>query len=170
MIRCRGHRLLYHRLRRHFPSPAFWARRRLRARGRRRKARMQKRLVVLFSLVGIVDSEIADCLNKSIRVTDVAGERDRVTRARVTSYEQFAADLSVLGQAFPLQVLKLDRTLVIVELANKVLAIVDCGPTEKHVREELHRPLTLCHAPALVLRLPNLAQVRSICRSRLLFY
>ena len=39
---------------------------------------------------------------------------------------------------------------------------------KKHVGQKLHRPLTLNHTPALVLRRPNLSQVWGIRGARLL--
>ena len=82
--------------------------------------------------------------------------------------QEFAANLSVLHQALSFQVLDRDGPLMVIQLANQILAIVNSGPAQKQVREKLHRPLALSNPATLVLRLPHLSQVRRIRRARLL--
>ena len=86
---------------------------------------MQKRLVVDLRLVGIIHCEIRDGFNKSIRSADIPVERDRIARACMAAGQQFTANLSVLRQSLALQIFYLNRRLVVIQLANQVLAIVE---------------------------------------------
>ena len=86
----------------------------------------------------------------------------------MTARQQFPANLSVLVQSLALQILDLDRPFVVIQLANQILAIVDRGPAEKQVGQELHRPLALHDPVALVLRRPHFSQIRGISGTRLL--
>src|ERR1039458_8285592 len=88
---------------------------------RPRLARPAQFFPVLFGLVGVEGAESGQRLGEAIAGAKVAGNRLRVAGAGVATSQQFAAEFGVGLKAVAGQVFKVDRTLVIVELAHQVI-------------------------------------------------
>ncbi len=82
--------------------------------------------------------------------------------------EHLAADGRVLQQGRGFEHTQVDGGLVVVELADQVIAAGDGGPAEERVGLQLHGALAFHRAAALVVRLARVAQVGRVGGVRLL--
>src|SRR5581483_5493068 len=91
---------------------------------------------------------------------DVAG-------ARMTTAEQLTADGGIFREAAALQLYRIYRRFVIIELPNEVIAVCNCRPAEKWIGLPLHGALAFRNALALMRRRASSgAMTREIRRIR----
>ena len=126
-------------------------------------------LPVAIGLIGVVGGEFCDGVVEAGGAADVAGEYGGVSSAGVAAGEYFAAEAGVFEQACGFDGGEVDGGLVIVELADEVVAALDGGPSEEGVGLELHGALAFDGAAALVVGLKLLAEVRSVGGGDFLF-
>ncbi len=105
---------------------------------------------VLLGLVGVGLCEFEDGGVKAGALADVAGEGGGIAGAGVSAGEEFAAEIGVVDQGVGREGLEIERTFVIVELANEEVALMDGGPAEEGIRLELHGALAFDDAAALM--------------------
>ena len=87
---------------------------------------------------------------EALRGAEIAGEHARIAGARVSLGQQFAADFSVLHQAFAFEVVGFDSALVVAQLAHEIGPVLDGRPSKKDVRLHQHAPDAFHHALAMV--------------------
>ena len=104
----------------------------------------------MFGLVGVGAGEAEDGVVETVAVAEVSGDGDGVAGAGVAAGEEFAADVGVAQQAGGGEGVEVERGLVVVELADEVVAASDGGVAEEGVAGELHGTLAVDDAMALV--------------------
>ena len=83
------------------------------------------------------------------------------------SRQQLAADLCIGRKTAALQVLQLNRPLVVVELTHQILSVANMRPAQERIGLHLHGALSLRHSLAVVLRRVGVRQIGRIRRRRL---
>ena len=110
---------------------------------------------------------MGDGVVKAFGGADVASENGAIPASRVSPGEEFAADAGILHQAGGLDGRNVERTLVVIKLANDVVATIDLRPAQEGVGLELHGTFALDNTTPLVVRLHcGAAYIRRICGER----
>ena len=123
---------------------------------------------ILLRLVRIQRPELRQRLGKPAARAQIARNHQRIARPRMAPRQQLAAHLCIRRQSAPGQVVKLDRSLVIVQLPHQVLPPAHLRPAQKRIRLHLHRALSFRHALAVVVRRVRVGQIRRVGRRHLL--
>src|SRR6185437_6579402 len=109
-----------------------------------------QRLPVGLGLIRIKVSEAEDALVKPRARSQISRDRDGVTRAGVTTRKQLAAEIGVAMQVGCRKGLQVERRLMIIQLTDKVVAIVDARIPEERIAGELHRALAVHNTMSLL--------------------
>ncbi len=110
---------------------------------------------VFFGLVGVGAGEGEDSFVEAVGFADVGRDCDGISGAGVAAGEEFAAEVSVTDERVTGEGGEIERCLVVVELANEVVArdvlfVGDGGVAEEGVGGELHGTLAVHDAMTLM--------------------
>src|SRR6185437_8421462 len=109
-----------------------------------------QRLPVGLGLIRIKVSEAEDALVKPRARSHISRDRHGVAGAGVATRKQLAAEIGVAMQVGGRKGLQVERRLMIIQLTDKVVAIVDARIPEERIAGELHGALTVHNTMSLL--------------------
>src|SRR6185312_4371235 len=132
--------------------------------------RLHQRFPVGLGLVRIGVREGKNRVVEASGVADIGSNGNRIAGTSVAAGEQFAAEVGVGAETVGGERGEIERGLVIVELADKIVAAIDGGIAEERIGGKLHGALSVGDAVSVVGAAGGVfRQVGCIRRGRLLF-
>src|SRR5262249_5331045 len=101
-------------------------------------------------LVGILDCKLEQSTLGLSGAAKVAGQGNGLAGAGVSFGQKLCAHPAVLCKPASVQLLRLDRALVVAELADQIIVPCDGAPAQQQAREHLHGSLPLDYPLPLI--------------------